>query len=185
MRTLDLTRWDSTDETARNAGEARLVKIEDRNAAIETVRREKATKEPGSIGASMSGVVVEIRVKEGQDVKAGDPYAPLSPPTAVRDLSLTRTIPPSQRGGHERHEDGVERLLPRLGQGQARGRPGRRLSRPGRPYSRDCALLGDRERMDGDGYFVPRTDLTSGFVNLNPKLYLLIAQRDWKRRTLG
>lgn len=55
------------------AGEARLVKIEDRNAAIETVRREKATKEPGSIGASMSGVVVEIRVKEGQDVKAGDP----------------------------------------------------------------------------------------------------------------
>ncbi|BGP04845.1 Pyruvate carboxylase [Rhodotorula toruloides] len=59
-------------------GEARLVKIEDRNAAIETVRREKATKEPGSIGASMSGVVVEIRVKEGQDVKAGDPVAVMS-----------------------------------------------------------------------------------------------------------
>ncbi|GAA5925807.1 hypothetical protein JCM10213_008889 [Rhodosporidiobolus nylandii] len=54
-------------------GEARLVQIEDRSAAIEVVRREKATKEPGSVGSPMSGSIVEIRVQEGQEVKAGDP----------------------------------------------------------------------------------------------------------------
>lgn len=31
-------------------GEARLIQIEDKNAATEVVRREQATKEPGSIG---------------------------------------------------------------------------------------------------------------------------------------
>lgn len=46
--------------------------IEDKSAATETVRREKATADPGSVGAPMSGVVVEVRVKEGQEVKKGD-----------------------------------------------------------------------------------------------------------------
>ena len=46
--------------------------IEDKSAATETVRREKASSEPGSVGAPMSGVVVEVRVKEGQEVKKGD-----------------------------------------------------------------------------------------------------------------
>jgi pyruvate carboxylase len=41
-------------------GELRAVQVEDKNAAIETIRREKATSEPGSIGCkfeSRSGVV--------------------------------------------------------------------------------------------------------------------------------
>ncbi|EJD47999.1 pyruvate carboxylase [Auricularia subglabra TFB-10046 SS5] len=53
-------------------GEVRAVPVEDKSAAVETVSREKATSEPGSVGAPMSGVVVEVRVKEGHEVKKGD-----------------------------------------------------------------------------------------------------------------
>jgi len=53
-------------------GEVRAVPVEDRSAAIDTVSRERATTDPGSVGAPMSGVVVEVRVKEGQEVKKGD-----------------------------------------------------------------------------------------------------------------
>ena len=51
----------------------RAVAVEDKNSAVETVSREKATSDPGSVGAPMSGVVVEVRVKEGQEIKKGDP----------------------------------------------------------------------------------------------------------------
>ena len=47
--------------------------VEDKNSAVETVSRERATSDPGSIGAPMSGVVVEVRVKEGSEIKKGDP----------------------------------------------------------------------------------------------------------------
>lgn len=40
---------------------------------METVSREKASNDPGSVGAPMSGVVVEVRVKDGQEIKKGDP----------------------------------------------------------------------------------------------------------------
>ncbi|KAG8874072.1 pyruvate carboxylase [Tulasnella sp. 331] len=53
-------------------GEVRAITVEDNNAAVETVTREKATPDPGSVGAPMSGVIIEIRVKEGQEVKKGD-----------------------------------------------------------------------------------------------------------------
>jgi len=53
-------------------GEVRAVPVEDRSAAVETVSRERATTDPGSVGAPMSGVVVEVRVKEAQEVKKGD-----------------------------------------------------------------------------------------------------------------
>ncbi|KAJ7132038.1 carbamoyl-phosphate synthase L chain, ATP binding domain-containing protein [Mycena epipterygia] len=56
-------------------GEVRAVSVEDKNSAVETVSREKATNDPGSVGAPMSGVVVEVRVKEGQEIKKGDPLA--------------------------------------------------------------------------------------------------------------
>lgn len=53
--------------------QVRAVSVEDKNSAVETVSRERATNEPGSVGAPMSGVVVEVRVKEGQEIKKGDP----------------------------------------------------------------------------------------------------------------
>lgn len=59
-------------------GEVRAVLIEDRDAAIEKVSRERASSEPGSVGAPMAGVVIEVRVKEGQEIKAGDPLLVLS-----------------------------------------------------------------------------------------------------------
>ncbi|THH32391.1 hypothetical protein EUX98_g1810 [Antrodiella citrinella] len=59
-------------------GEVRAVSVEDKNSAVETVSREKATTDPGSVGAPMSGVVVEVRVKEGAEIKKGDPICVLS-----------------------------------------------------------------------------------------------------------
>jgi pyruvate carboxylase len=53
--------------------QVRAVSVEDKNSAVETVSREKATADPGSVGAPMSGVVVEVRVKEGQEILKGDP----------------------------------------------------------------------------------------------------------------
>lgn len=53
--------------------QVRAVSVEDKNSAVETVSREKATSDPGSVGAPMSGVVVEVRVKEGHEIKKGDP----------------------------------------------------------------------------------------------------------------
>ena len=51
----------------------RAVAVEDKNSAVETVTREKATSDPGSVGAPMAGVVVEVRVKEGHEIMRGDP----------------------------------------------------------------------------------------------------------------
>ncbi|KAK8844019.1 pyruvate carboxylase [Kwoniella newhampshirensis] len=59
-------------------GESRAVVVEDTNAAVEHVSREKASSDPGSVGSPMSGVVIDVRVKEGQEVKAGDPLCVLS-----------------------------------------------------------------------------------------------------------
>lgn len=57
-------------------GETRSIQVEDKKAAVETVSRPKANPaDPGDHGASMSGVLVELRVKEGQEVKKGDPCA--------------------------------------------------------------------------------------------------------------
>ena len=50
--------------------------------------REKASSDPGSIGAPMSGVVVEVRVKEGQEIKKGDPVCVLS----AMKVSRTRHV---------------------------------------------------------------------------------------------
>ncbi|OWP07558.1 hypothetical protein B2J93_9010 [Marssonina coronariae] len=60
-------------------GEVRQVTVDDNKAAVENTSRPKA--DPGDssqVGAPMSGVVVEIRVKEGGEVKKGDPIAVLS-----------------------------------------------------------------------------------------------------------
>jgi pyruvate carboxylase len=60
-------------------GEVRQVTVDDNNAAVENTSRPKA--DPGDssqVGAPMSGVVVELRVKDGGEVKKGDPLAVLS-----------------------------------------------------------------------------------------------------------
>jgi pyruvate carboxylase len=60
-------------------GEVRQVTVEDIHAAVENVRRTKADPaDPSQIGAPMSGVVVDIRVQEGSEVKKGDPIAVLN-----------------------------------------------------------------------------------------------------------
>ena len=59
--------------------QVRAVSVEDKNSAVETVSREKATNDPGSVGAPMSGVVVEVRVKEGHEIKKGDPLCGKAP----------------------------------------------------------------------------------------------------------
>ncbi|KAG9230442.1 putative pyruvate carboxylase [Amylocarpus encephaloides] len=60
-------------------GEVRQVTVDDNKAAVENTSRPKA--DPGDssqVGAPMSGVVVEIRVHDGGEVKKGDPIAVLS-----------------------------------------------------------------------------------------------------------
>jgi pyruvate carboxylase len=58
--------------------EPRSILVDDKTASIDTVRREKATNDPGSVGSPLAGVCVEVRVKEGGNVKAGDPIAVMS-----------------------------------------------------------------------------------------------------------
>ena len=62
--------------------------------------REKATSDPGSVGAPMSGVVVEVRVKEGAEIKKGDPICGESYAALEADISLTVAFYYS----HERNE---------------------------------------------------------------------------------
>jgi pyruvate carboxylase len=60
-------------------GEVRQVTVDDKHAAVENLSRPKADPNDGShVGAPMSGVVVEVRVKNDTDVKKGDPVAVLS-----------------------------------------------------------------------------------------------------------
>ncbi|KAL5121854.1 pyruvate carboxylase [Pleosporales sp. CAS-2024a] len=60
-------------------GETRTVTVEDQHAAIENVSRPKADPTDSShIGSPMSGVLVEVRVHDGSEVKKGDPVAILS-----------------------------------------------------------------------------------------------------------
>ncbi|KAK7184882.1 pyruvate carboxylase [Paraphaeosphaeria sporulosa] len=60
-------------------GETRVVTVEDQHAAIENVRRPKADPtDTSQVGSPMSGVLVEVRVKDGSDVMKGDPIAVLS-----------------------------------------------------------------------------------------------------------
>ncbi|KAI9297641.1 pyruvate carboxylase, partial [Neoconidiobolus thromboides FSU 785] len=60
-------------------GEARNVAVVDKSAAVEHVKRPKAdSKQPGDVGAPMAGVVVEVRIKQGTPIQAGDPICVLS-----------------------------------------------------------------------------------------------------------
>lgn len=60
-------------------GEVRQVTVDDKLASVENVSRPKADPSDSSqVGAPMAGVLVELRVHEGSDVKKGDPLAVLS-----------------------------------------------------------------------------------------------------------
>lgn len=60
-------------------GEVRQVTVEDNTAAVENISRPKADPSDSSqVGAPMAGVLVELRVHDGSDVKKGDPLAVLS-----------------------------------------------------------------------------------------------------------
>lgn len=60
-------------------GEVRQVTVDDKHAAIENTSRAKADSTDSSqVGSPMAGVVVEVRVHDGSDVKKGDPVAVLS-----------------------------------------------------------------------------------------------------------
>ncbi|KAA8896194.1 carbamoyl-phosphate synthase L chain, ATP binding domain-containing protein [Sphaerosporella brunnea] len=60
-------------------GEVRQVTVDDKHAAVENLSRPKADPNDTShVGAPMSGVVVEVRVKNDTDVRKGDPIAVLS-----------------------------------------------------------------------------------------------------------
>lgn len=50
----------------------RCITVKDHSAKVEEVHHEKATSEPGSIGAPLAGVVVEIKAEEGAQVKKGE-----------------------------------------------------------------------------------------------------------------
>jgi pyruvate carboxylase len=60
-------------------GEVRQVSVDDKLAAVENVSRPKADPTDSSqVGAPMAGVLVELRVQDGTEVKKGDPLAVLS-----------------------------------------------------------------------------------------------------------
>lgn len=71
-------------------GEVRQVTVDDNQAAVDNTARIKADPSDSSqVGAPMSGVVVEIRVTEGHEVKKGDPIAVLSAMKMVIFLFFT------------------------------------------------------------------------------------------------
>jgi len=60
-------------------GEMRQVTVDDNKASVENISRPKADASDSSqVGAPMAGVLVELRIKEGSEVKKGDPLAVLS-----------------------------------------------------------------------------------------------------------
>jgi hypothetical protein len=78
-------------------GEVRQVTVVDRKAAVENVSRAKADPTDSSqVGAPMSGVLVELRVHEGSEVKKGDPLAVLS---AMKMVSKTNPMNSRRTGG--------------------------------------------------------------------------------------
>ena len=74
-------------------GEGRTIAVTDSKASTETKTRPKV--DPGDnsqCGAPMSGVVVELRIKDGQQVNKGDPLAVLS---AMKMVSDSRHLLPN------------------------------------------------------------------------------------------
>lgn len=75
-------------------GEVRQVTVDDKKASVENVSRPKADPTDSSqVGAPMAGVLVELRVHEGTEVKKGDPLAVLSAMKMVSQPENPSTSP--------------------------------------------------------------------------------------------
>ena len=60
-------------------GRLRSIRVRDSSAAVETVVRERAdASDPGSVGAPMPGVVIEVKVEAGDEIAAGAPLVVMS-----------------------------------------------------------------------------------------------------------
>ncbi len=59
-------------------GQPRAVTVADRSAVKTTKAKERASGEPGSVGAPMPGTVIEVKVKEGASIAKGDALCVLS-----------------------------------------------------------------------------------------------------------
>ncbi len=54
-------------------GEVRAITVDDNKASVENISRPKAdSADPSQVGATMAGCLVEVRVKEGGEIKKGD-----------------------------------------------------------------------------------------------------------------
>ncbi|KAG0156398.1 hypothetical protein PDIDSM_16200 [Penicillium digitatum] len=84
-------------------GEVRQVSVDDQNASIENLARAKADPTDSSqVGAPMSGVVVEIRIHDGHEVKKGDPIAVLS----AMKMEMVISAPHSGKVSHLQVKEG-------------------------------------------------------------------------------
>ncbi|KAL8730414.1 MAG: hypothetical protein Q9166_004052 [cf. Caloplaca sp. 2 TL-2023] len=84
-------------------GEVRQVTVDDNNAAVENISRPKAdSSDTSQLGAPMSGVVVEVRVHDGGEVKKGDPVAILS----AMKMEMVISAPHSGKVGDLRVKEG-------------------------------------------------------------------------------
>ncbi|KAF3762662.1 pyruvate carboxylase [Cryphonectria parasitica EP155] len=88
-------------------GEVRQVTTDDKKASVENVTRPKADPSDSSqVGAPMAGVLVELRVHEGSDVKKGDPLAVLS--AMKMEMSITAPHNGKVSGLQVREGDSVD-----------------------------------------------------------------------------
>jgi len=76
-------------------GETWYMPVTDHSVESDTVRREKAGA-PGTVGATMPGVIVDVKVKAGDTVKEGDQLAVLSA------MKMETVIPAPSSGTVER-----------------------------------------------------------------------------------
>ncbi|KAG2527234.1 hypothetical protein BBO99_00003551 [Phytophthora kernoviae] len=89
-------------------GRQRVIKVTDEEAGVTSTAKPKATDLAGSVGAPMPGVVLDVRVKKGENVKAGDPLLVLSAmkmetvvaaPVSGRVVSLHANVGDNMLGG--------------------------------------------------------------------------------------
>ncbi|KAF4992100.1 hypothetical protein FGRMN_7378 [Fusarium graminum] len=88
-------------------GEVRQVTVVDKKAAVENISRPKVDGTDSSqVGAPMSGVLVELRVHDGSDVKKGDPIAIIS--AMKMELSISAPHSGKVSGLQVREGDSVD-----------------------------------------------------------------------------